>query len=120
MLYVSKKLDFFTVICLNSNIIDLNFCPLGYMRNDSGGVVVTFKNSLKLVKIKNNVISSDGFEIIYFYFIFNGLKIRFLSFYIPSNSSKYLIIVSNMINLFKHLISKKNSFTFFVTSNYQI
>ena len=53
----TQNLDLFflTETWLNSNIIDPNFCPLGYniIRNDrigrGGGVAVIFNNFLKLI-----------------------------------------------------------------------
>ena len=39
--------------------------------------------------------------------ILNGLKVRILCVYIPPNSSKSLIVVSNIIKLIRHLIQKK-------------
>ena len=62
---------FFTEIWLNPNIIGQNFCPLWYniIRNDrlsGGGVAVIFNDSIKLIEVKTNIISSDGFEFICF------------------------------------------------------
>ena len=114
----TQNLDLFflTEIWLNSNVIDSNFCPLGYniIRNDrigrGGGVAVIFKNFLKLIEVKTNFVSSDGFEFLCFDLILKGLRLRFLCVYIPPNSSKSLAVVSNMIDLIRNLIPKKYPF----------
>ena len=114
----TKNLDLFflTETWLNSNIIDSNFCPLGYsvIRKDrvgrGGGVAVIFKNFLNLIEVKTNFVSSDGFEFLCFDLILKKLKLRFLCVYIPPSSSKSLVIVSNMIDLIRHLIPKQSPF----------
>ena len=58
---------FLTETWLNSNVIDSNFCPLGYniIRNDrlgrGGGVAVIFKNSLKIIEVTSKFVSFDSF-----------------------------------------------------------
>ena len=76
------------------------------------------KNSHELVKVKTNVTSSGDFKFICFGSVVNGLKIRFLSVYTPSNSSKSLVTVLNMLILIINFIPKK--FLFYILGEFKL
>ena len=76
------------------------------------------KNSHELVKVKTNVTSSGDFKLICFGSIVNGLKIRFLCVYTPSNSSKSLVTVLNMLILIINFIPK--NFLFYILGEFKL
>ena len=88
------------------------------MTDQAGGEALLFL--LKIIEVKSEFVTFDGFELICFDLILNGLKLRFLGIYIPPSLFKYMKIVLNINDLIKHLHQKMFLSTFLVTLIFEI
>ena len=111
-------LFFLTETWLTNKVNDATVCPFNYniYRSDrssrGGGVAILFKNSLKVIKVKNDSISTSNinFEYLCVDVIFKKMKLRFCCVYLPPLSARCALTVQNVIKMIKMVFPKECSF----------
>ena len=118
-LYLNNiDLFFLTETWLTTKVNDAIVCPSNYniFRNDrssrGGGVAIIFKNSLKVIKVKNDFISTNNvnFEYLCVDVMFKKIKLRFCCIYLPPLSARCALTVKNVIKMIKMFFPKDCSF----------
>ena len=111
-------LFFLTETWLTNKVNDATVCPFNYniYRSDrssrGGGVAILFKNSLKVIKVKNDSISTSNinFEYLCVDVILKKIKLRFCCVYLPPLSARCALTVQNVIKMIKMVFPKECSF----------